>query len=123
MLIVDEGWLALDDPGFAGQLREWLKSVPHYSDWLLAAVPAGHTLAEKPNVSWDALRNEIYSGAGMGGESGGSRVVRFVPKTLRKENASVVFATQSLADILSAFETQRGFPVGYLNHRGRKERR
>ena len=44
LLIIDEGWLALDDPGFAGQLREWLK-------------------------------------------------------TLRKKNASVVFATQSLADI------------------------
>ena len=44
LLIIDEGWLALDDPGFAGQLREWLK-------------------------------------------------------TLRKKNASVVFATQSLSDI------------------------
>jgi type IV secretion system protein TrbE len=44
LLIVDEGWLALDDNGFSGQLREWLK-------------------------------------------------------TLRKKNASVVFATQSLADI------------------------
>ena len=44
LLIIDEGWLALGDPGFAGQLREWLK-------------------------------------------------------TLRKKNASVVFATQSLADI------------------------
>jgi type IV secretion system protein VirB4 len=44
LLIVDEGWLALDDEGFAAQLREWLK-------------------------------------------------------TLRKKNASVVFATQSLADI------------------------
>lgn len=44
LLIVDEGWLALDDDGFATQLREWLK-------------------------------------------------------TLRKKNASVVFATQSLADI------------------------
>ncbi|GLQ77457.1 conjugal transfer protein TrbE [Mesorhizobium huakuii] len=44
LLIIDEGWLALDDEGFAGQLREWLK-------------------------------------------------------TLRKKNASVVFATQSLADI------------------------
>ena len=44
LLIVDEGWLALDDRGFAGQLREWLK-------------------------------------------------------TLRKKNASVIFATQSLADI------------------------
>ncbi|CAM5761145.1 Type IV secretion system protein virB4 [Labrys miyagiensis] len=44
LLIVDEGWLALDDKGFAGQLREWLK-------------------------------------------------------TLRKKNASVVFATQSLSDI------------------------
>jgi type IV secretion/conjugal transfer VirB4 family ATPase len=44
LLIVDEGWLALDDPGFGAQLREWLK-------------------------------------------------------TLRKKNASVVFATQSLADI------------------------
>jgi type IV secretion/conjugal transfer VirB4 family ATPase len=44
LLIVDEGWLALDDPGFADQLREWLK-------------------------------------------------------TLRKKNASVIFATQSLADI------------------------
>ncbi|MCL8385886.1 conjugal transfer protein TrbE, partial [Xanthobacter aminoxidans] len=42
LLIIDEGWLALDDPGFAGQLREWLK-------------------------------------------------------TLRKKNASVVFATQSLS--------------------------
>ncbi|MDQ2862012.1 MAG: conjugal transfer protein TrbE, partial [Pseudomonadota bacterium] len=44
LLIIDEGWLALDDQGFAGQLREWLK-------------------------------------------------------TLRKKNASVIFATQSLADI------------------------
>ncbi len=44
LLIIDEGWLALDDTDFAEQLREWLK-------------------------------------------------------TLRKKNASVVFATQSLADI------------------------
>lgn len=44
LLMIDEGWLALDERGFAGQLREWLK-------------------------------------------------------TLRKKNASVVFATQSLADI------------------------
>ena len=44
LLIIDEGWLALDDDAFAGQLREWLK-------------------------------------------------------TLRKKNASVVFATQSLSDI------------------------
>lgn len=44
LLIIDEGWLALGDYGFAGQLREWLK-------------------------------------------------------TLRKKNASVIFATQSLADI------------------------
>jgi type IV secretion/conjugal transfer VirB4 family ATPase len=44
LVLVDEGWLALGDPGFAAQLREWLK-------------------------------------------------------TLRKKNASVVFATQSLADI------------------------
>ncbi|KAB2680917.1 conjugal transfer protein TrbE [Brucella pseudintermedia] len=44
MLIIDEGWLALDDEGFAGQLREWLK-------------------------------------------------------TLRKKNASVIFATQSLSDV------------------------
>ncbi|MHA7776029.1 conjugal transfer protein TrbE [Roseibium sp. M-1] len=44
LIIIDEGWLALNDQGFAGQLREWLK-------------------------------------------------------TLRKKNASVVFATQSLSDI------------------------
>jgi type IV secretion system protein VirB4 len=44
LLIIDEGWLALDDADFAGKLREWLK-------------------------------------------------------TLRKKNASVIFATQSLADI------------------------
>jgi type IV secretion system protein VirB4 len=44
LLMVDEGWLALDDPTFGAQLREWLK-------------------------------------------------------TLRKKNAAVVFATQSLADI------------------------
>jgi type IV secretion/conjugal transfer VirB4 family ATPase len=44
LLIIDEGWLALDDADFAGKLREWLK-------------------------------------------------------TLRKKSASVVFATQSLADI------------------------
>ena len=44
LIIIDEGWLALDDQGFAGQLREWLK-------------------------------------------------------TLRKKNASVIFATQSLSDI------------------------
>ena len=44
LILVDEGWLALDDATFGGKLREWLK-------------------------------------------------------TLRKKNASVVFATQSLADI------------------------
>ncbi len=44
LIIIDEGWLVLDRPDFAAQLREWLK-------------------------------------------------------TLRKKNASVVFATQSLADI------------------------
>ena len=44
LIIIDEGWLALDDPAFGAQLREWLK-------------------------------------------------------TLRKKNASVVFATQSLADV------------------------
>lgn len=44
MLIIDEGWMALGDTGFADQLREWLK-------------------------------------------------------TLRKKNASVIFATQSLSDI------------------------
>ncbi len=44
LIIVDEGWLVLDDPMFGAQLREWLK-------------------------------------------------------TLRKLNASVVFATQSLADV------------------------
>ena len=47
LIIVDEGWLALDDATFGAQLREWLK-------------------------------------------------------TLRKKNASVVFATQSLADIASS---------------------
>jgi type IV secretion system protein TrbE len=44
LLIIDEGWLALDDPSFGAQLREWLK-------------------------------------------------------VLRKKNASVIFATQSLSDI------------------------
>lgn len=44
LIVIDEGWLALDDPGFAAQLREWLK-------------------------------------------------------TLRKKNASVIFAAQSLADL------------------------
>ena len=27
LLIIDEGWLALDDEGFSGQLREWLKTL------------------------------------------------------------------------------------------------
>jgi type IV secretion system protein VirB4 len=44
LIIIDEGWLALGDPGFSAQLREWLK-------------------------------------------------------TLRKKNASVIFAAQSLADL------------------------
>ena len=44
LILIDEGWLALDDPTFGAQLKEWLK-------------------------------------------------------TLRKKNASVIFATQSLADI------------------------
>ena len=47
LIIIDEGWLVLDSPAFAAQLREWLK-------------------------------------------------------TLRKKNASVIFATQSLADIESS---------------------
>ncbi len=52
LIIIDEGWLVLDSSAFAGQLREWLK-------------------------------------------------------TLRKKNASVVFATQSLSDI----ETSRIAPA------------
>ena len=47
LILIDEGWLALDDPAFGSQLREWLK-------------------------------------------------------TLRKKNASVVFATQSLADVTAS---------------------
>jgi len=47
LIIIDEGWLVLDQPVFAAQLREWLK-------------------------------------------------------TLRKKNASVIFATQSLADVESS---------------------
>ncbi|AYV47538.1 conjugal transfer protein TrbE [Caulobacter flavus] len=47
LILIDEGWLALDDPAFGAQLREWLK-------------------------------------------------------TLRKKNASVVFATQSLADVVES---------------------
>lgn len=27
LIIIDEGWLALDDEGFSGQLREWLKTL------------------------------------------------------------------------------------------------
>ncbi|EGG75329.1 Conjugal transfer protein trbE [Gluconacetobacter sp. SXCC-1] len=49
LLVIDEGWLVLDDGDFAGQLREWLK-------------------------------------------------------TLRKKNASVVFATQSLADTVDELD-------------------
>jgi len=47
LLVIDEGWLILDDGNFSGQLREWLK-------------------------------------------------------TLRKKNASVIFATQSLSDIANS---------------------
>lgn len=47
LILIDEGWLALDDPAFGAQLREWLK-------------------------------------------------------TLRKKNASVIFATQSLADVVDS---------------------
>jgi type IV secretion system protein VirB4 len=47
LILIDEGWLALDDTGFGAQLREWLK-------------------------------------------------------TLRKKNASVIFATQSLADVVES---------------------
>ncbi|NIE81488.1 conjugal transfer protein TrbE [Asaia sp. As-1742] len=47
LLVIDEGWLVLDDGDFAGQLREWLK-------------------------------------------------------TLRKKNANVLFATQSLSDIANS---------------------
>jgi DNA-binding transcriptional LysR family regulator len=35
------------------------ESTPLYWDRLLAAVPAGHALAEQPSVNWDALRGEI----------------------------------------------------------------
>ncbi len=47
LILIDEGWLALDNPAFGAQLREWLK-------------------------------------------------------TLRKKNASVIFATQSLADVVDS---------------------
>ena len=44
LLIIDEGWLALDDEGFAGQLREWLKTLrkKNASVDLRHAIAVGH---------------------------------------------------------------------------------
>jgi DNA-binding transcriptional LysR family regulator len=33
-------------------------NVPLYRDWLIAAIPAGHALAQRSSVDWDALRGE-----------------------------------------------------------------
>jgi type IV secretion system protein VirB4 len=72
LLIIDEGWLALDDGGFAAQLREWLK-------------------------------------------------------TLRKKNASVIFATQSLSDIdgsaIAPPSSRAARPVSSCPTSGRSSRR
>ena len=43
LLIVDEGWLALDDEGFSSQLREWLKTLRKFN---VAVVFATQSLAD-----------------------------------------------------------------------------
>ena len=49
LLIIDEGWLALDDPGFAGQLREWLKTLRKKNASVIFATQCSPTSTAAPS--------------------------------------------------------------------------
>ena len=48
LLIIDEGWLALDDEGFAGQLREWLKTLRKKNTSVIFATQSLSDIANSP---------------------------------------------------------------------------
>jgi type IV secretion system protein VirB4 len=48
LIIIDEGWLALDDPGFAGQLREWLKTLRKKNASVIFAAQGLTDISESP---------------------------------------------------------------------------
>jgi type IV secretion system protein VirB4 len=48
LIIIDEGWLALDDPGFAGQLREWLKTLRKKNASVIFAAQGLSDISESP---------------------------------------------------------------------------
>ena len=48
LIIIDEGWLALDDPGFAGQLREWLKTLRKKNASVIFAAQGLNDISESP---------------------------------------------------------------------------
>ena len=52
LLIIDEGWLALDDTGFARQLREWLKTLRKKN----ASVDFRHAIARRYRDKRDRAR-------------------------------------------------------------------
>jgi type IV secretion/conjugal transfer VirB4 family ATPase len=48
LIIIDEGWRALDDPGFAGQLREWLKTLRKKNASVIFAAQGLSDISESP---------------------------------------------------------------------------
>lgn len=48
LLIIDEGWLALDDESFAGQLREWLKTLRKKNTSVIFATQSLSDIANSP---------------------------------------------------------------------------
>jgi type IV secretion/conjugal transfer VirB4 family ATPase len=48
LIIIDEGWLALDDPAFAGQLREWLKTLRKKNASVIFAAQGLTDISESP---------------------------------------------------------------------------
>jgi type IV secretion system protein TrbE len=67
LLIVDEGWLALDDPTFGAQLREWLKTLRKKNASVVFATPTRSCVTPVDSVGTSEIRTIEAIGATAAG--------------------------------------------------------